>query len=192
MLYTQEQINRANEADLASFLTSQGEQLERSGSEYRWKRHDSLTVKSNRWFRHSQSKGGYPVSFVMEFFGKSFPEAVALLTGEDGAGTNPAITSATPTDFRLPVRNETGDNAIKYLTENRRLNNSLVEAFFMSGDIYEDAKHHNVVFVGRDEKGIPRYAHLRGTADRFRQDVTGSDKSYGFSYRGNGDQLFCV
>ena len=85
MYYTQEQIDRANQADLVSFLQSQGEQLTRAGNEYRWKRHDSLTVRGNKWYRHSQSKGGAPIDFVMEFFGKSFTEAVELLTGEKGA-----------------------------------------------------------------------------------------------------------
>ena len=37
MYYTQEQIDRANQADLVSFLQSQGEQLTRAGNEYRWK-----------------------------------------------------------------------------------------------------------------------------------------------------------
>ena len=36
MYYTQEQIDRANQADLVSFLQSQGEQLTRAGQEYRW------------------------------------------------------------------------------------------------------------------------------------------------------------
>ena len=71
MYYTQEQIDRANQADLVSFLQGQGEQLIRAGNEYRWKRHDSLTVRGNKWYRHSQSKGGAPIDFVMEFFGKS-------------------------------------------------------------------------------------------------------------------------
>ena len=84
MYYTQEQIDRANQADIVSFLQSQGEQLTRAGQEYRWKRHDSLTVRGNKWYRHSQSKGGGPVDFLMEFFGKSFTEAVELLTGEKG------------------------------------------------------------------------------------------------------------
>ena len=60
MYYTQDQIDRANQADLVSFLQSQGEQLTRAGNEYRWKRHDSLTVRGNKWYRHSQSKGGGP------------------------------------------------------------------------------------------------------------------------------------
>ena len=78
MYYTQEQIDRANQADLVSFLQGRGEQLTHAGQEYRWKRHDSLTVRGNKWYRHSQSKGGGPVDFVMEFFGKSFTEAVEL------------------------------------------------------------------------------------------------------------------
>ena len=46
------------------------------------------------------------------------------------------------------------------------------------------------MFVGRDRSGTPRYAHVRGTADPFRQDIAGSDKSYPFHYEGNGNQLF--
>ena len=84
MTYTKEQIDRANQTDLVSFLQAQGEQLERAGQEYRWKRHDSLTVRENRWYRHSQSKGGGPIDFVMEFYGKSFLEAVEMLIGERG------------------------------------------------------------------------------------------------------------
>ena len=41
MYYTQEQIDRANAADLVSFLQGQGEQLTRAGQDSRWKRHDT-------------------------------------------------------------------------------------------------------------------------------------------------------
>ena len=189
MNYTQAQIDRANAVSLEDFLRTQGETLIKSGREYRWKEHDSLTVRGNKWFRHSQSKGGYPIDFVMEFYGKSFPEAVQLLTGESGEGQTEA-TTAPPTAFHLPLHNRTADRAIQYLCESRGLNPKLVEAFLLSGDIYEDAKRHNVVFVGRDRSGTPRYAHVRGTADPFRQDIAGSDKSYPFHYEGNGNQLF--
>ena len=189
MQYTQAQIDRANAVSLEDFLRTQGETLIKSGREYRWKEHDSLTVRGNKWFRHSQSKGGYPIDFVMEFYGKSFPEAVQLLTGESGEGQSEAST-APPTAFHLPLHNRTADRAIQYLCESRGLNKTLVETFLLSGDIYEDAKRHNVVFVGRDRSGTPRYAHVRGTADPFRQDIAGSDKSYPFHYEGNGNQLF--
>ena len=48
---------------------------------------------------------------------------------------------------------------------------------------------HNAVFVGRDEDGVPRYAHQRGTAGNFRLDVKGSDKAFNFCYRGEGERL---
>ena len=189
MNYTQAQIDRANAVSLEDFLRTQGETLIKSGREYRWKEHDSLTVRGNKWFRHSQSKGGYPIDFVMEFYGKSFPEAVQLLTGESAEGQSEAST-APPTAFHLPLHNRTADRAIQYLCESRGLNKTLVEAFLLSGDIYEDSKRHNVVFVGRDRSGTPRYAHVRGTQESFRQDIAGSDKSYPFRYEGNGSQLF--
>ena len=188
MTYTQAQIDRANAVNLEDFLRAQGETLVRSGKEYRWKAHDSLTVCGNKWFRHSQSKGGYPVDFVMEFYGKSFPEAVQLLTGETGEAQPEADPAPSPA-FRLPLRNVTNANILNYLTQERKLSPSLVNFFIAAGDIYEDAAHHNVVFVGRDADGHPRYASCRGIYEKFRQDVAGAEKSFGFAHRGTDKQL---
>ena len=186
MSYTQEQIDRANQVDLEQFLRSHGEQVTKSGSEYRWKRHDSLTIKGNKWFRHSQSKGGYPIEFVMEFFGKSFPEAVFLLIGE--APANNIAAAAPSADFRLPPRNRYAAAAMAYLRQ-RNIPEELVQEFCKEGMIYEDAQHHNIVFVGKDETGIPRYAHCKGTEGSFRMDVQGSDKAHNFAYRSDGKSL---
>ena len=224
MYFTQDQIDRANQTDLVSFLQSQGEQLTRAGQEYRWKRHDSLTLRGNKWYRHSQSRGGNPIDFVMEFYGRSFTEAVQMLTGEQGAGRpeqtsqpshgTPAKSSdfvgkggaaerasfspqggnerygACDDAFRLPPRNNDNSTARNYLTAARRIDEDVTGFFFDSGDIYEEASHLNAVFVGRDLDGIPRYAHQRGTAERFRLDVKGSDKAFNFCYRGEGERLF--
>ena len=188
MTYTQAQIDKANAVDLEKFLRAQGETLVRSGKEYRWKAHDSLTVCGNKWFRHSQSKGGLPVDFVMEFYGKSFPEAVQMLTGEPGEAQPEADPAPSPA-FRLPLRNVTNANILNYLTQERKLSPSLVNFFIAAGDIYEDAAHHNVVFVGRDADGHPRYASSRGIREKFRQDAAGAEKAFGFAHRGTDKQL---
>ena len=188
MTYTQAQIDKANAVDLEKFLRAQGETLVRSGKEYRWKAHDSLTVCGNKWFRHSQSKGGFPVDFVMEFYGKSFPEAVQMLTGEPGK-VQPEADPAPSPAFRLPLRNVTNANILNYLTQERKLSPSLVNFFIAAGDIYEDAAHHNVVFVGRDADGHPRYASSRGIQEKFRQDAAGAEKAFGFAHRGTDKQL---
>ena len=57
MQYTEEQITRANQTNLVSFLNAQGEQLVKSGREYRWKKHDSVTVSGNRWY--GRLSGGF-------------------------------------------------------------------------------------------------------------------------------------
>ena len=188
MTYTQAQIDCANAANLEDFLRAQGETLVRSGKEYSWKAHDSLTVCGNKWFRHSQSKGGFPVDFVMEFYGKSFPEAVQMLTGEPGKAQPEADPAPSPA-FRLPLRNVTNANILNYLTQERKLSPSLVNFFIAAGDIYEDATHHNVVFVGRDADGHPRYASSRGIREKFRQDAAGAEKAFGFAHRGTDKQL---
>ena len=188
MTYTQAQIDRANAANLEDFLRAQGETLVRSGKEYRWKTHDSLTVCGNKWFRHSQSRGGFPVDFVMEFYGKSFPEAVQMLTGEPGEAQPEADPAPSPA-FRLPLRNVTNANILSYLTQERKLSPSLVNFFIAAGDIYEDSSHHNVVFVGRDADGHPRYASSRGIQEKFRQDAAGAEKAFGFAHRGTDKQL---
>ena len=188
MTYTQAQIDKANAVDLEKFLRAQGETLVRSGKEYRWKAHDSLTVCGNKWFRHSQSRGGFPVDFVMEFYGKSFPEAVQMLTGEPGEAQPEADPAPSPA-FRLPLRNVTNANILNYLTQERKLSPSLVNFFIAAGDIYEDSSHHNVVFVGRDADEHPRYASSRGIREKFRQDAAGAEKAFGFAHRGTDKQL---
>lgn len=107
-------------------------------------------------------------------------------------GSEPKETVSNPApEFRLPARNVTNVNAINYLVQERGISEAIVQEFIDSGDLYEDSGHHNVVFIGRDPEGIPHYAHCRGTGEKFRQDVAGSDKSYGFCYRGSGERL-CV
>ena len=61
----------------------------------------------------------------------------------------------------------------------------MIRQFLNAGLLYEDAVHHNCVFVGRDESGQAKYAGLRGTCDLngpgFKGDAPGSDKNTGFS-----------
>jgi hypothetical protein len=59
--------------------------------------------------------------------------------------------------------------------------------------LYEDAKYHNVVFVGTDEKGVARHAHKRSTntyGAAFRQNIEGSDPRYSFHHIGTDGSLY--
>ena len=87
MNYTQAQIDRANAVSLEDFLRTQGETLIKSGREYRWKEHDSLTVRGNKWFRHSQSKGGYRQKHESDFI---IADAAARYFRENGISKLPS------------------------------------------------------------------------------------------------------
>ena len=85
MYFTEEQKERANAVLIADILSREHEEVERSGNEWRWKRHRSVTFRGNRWYRHSEQVGSHAIDFMQEFFGMNFPEAVTyLLNGETG------------------------------------------------------------------------------------------------------------
>lgn len=200
--YTREQIQRADDTDLYVFLSGRGEQFKRCGKEYRWLRHDSVMINKNEWYRFSQNKGGHAIDFMKEFYGLSFAEAVKELLGEAGVGDTNRRTAKEDAGrqkvcpiplpgLELPERNESCEIARKYLIEQRKLSEWLIDQMIAKGDIYESKNYHNVVFVGRDKEQNPRYAAMRGTDEnRYRGEARGSEKAYGFGHIGTDEKLF--
>ena len=200
--YTREQIQRADDTDLYVFLSGRGEQFKRCGKEYRWLRHDSVMINKNEWYHFSQNKGGHAIDFMKEFYGLSFAEAVKELLGEEGAGETNRRTAKEDAGrqkvcpiplpgLELPERNESCEIARRYLIEQRKLSEQLVDQMIAKGDIYESKNYHNVVFVGRDKEQNPRYTAMRGTDEnRYRGEARGSEKAYGFGHIGTDEKLF--
>ena len=194
--FTEEQKQRANSVDLVDFLQRQGEELTRSGHEWRWKRHDSVTIRGSEWFRHKSKEGGHAIDFVLQFYNKSFPEAVQwLLGGESGVEWNQFSKSVPPPkkEFALPEANPDMRRVFAYLIKQRFISQSVLSYFACERLIYEDKEYHNVVFVGLDENGVPRHAHKRGTYTRgepYKGNVEGSDPHCSFHYLGTDDTLY--
>jgi hypothetical protein len=194
--FTDEEKQRANSIDLIDFLERQGEQLIRSGPEWRWKRHDSVTVRGNEWFRHSRKEGGHAIDFVQEFYNVSFAEAVQwLLGGEAGVEWNQTSKSApTPKkDFVLPAANPDMRRVFAYLIKQRFIDRDVLSHFAHERLIYEDKEYHNAVFVGLDEKGIARHAHKRGTytqGEPYKGNAEGSNPKYSFHWIGKSSKLY--
>jgi len=194
--FTDEQKQRANSVDLVDFLQRQGEQLVRSGREWRWKRHDSVTVRGCQWFRHSRKEGGRAIDFVQQFYNLSFPEAVTLLLGgEAGVEWNQTSKSTPPPkkDFALPEANPDMRRVFAYLIKQRFIDREVLSHFAHEHLIYEDKEYHNAVFVGLDENGVARHAHKRGTytqGEAYKGNVEGSDPKYSFHRIGKSDILY--
>ena len=79
-----------------------------------------------------------------------------------------------------------GSNAYlyRYLEHERMIARPVIDFFVRKGILYEAKNYHNIVFVGTDRDGMPKFASMRGVFDRngkgFKCDVAGNDKRYGF------------
>ena len=190
--FTDTEMQIAKETDLPELLTHLGYQVRRIGRYHTTVEMDSLRIKDRRkWFRYSQNTGGDAITFLQQFCGKSFSEAVEYLLAFHGrARDSPAkAASSVKRDevqkpFALPPRNTDDRRVFAYLHK-RGIAPQVIRQFLNSGLLYEDAVHHNCVFVGRNESGQAKYAGLRGTYDLdgpgFKGDAPGSDKNTGFS-----------
>lgn len=88
-------------------------------------------------------------------------------------------------DFILPEENHDFRRLYAYLIKERCLSKKIVDWFVKKGLIYEEKKHHNVVFIGiNDKDGTAKFASMRGTSDylgyTFKGDVVNNDKTYCF------------
>ena len=198
--FTDTEMQIARETVLPDLLSHLGYQVKRVGRFHTTAEMDSLRIKDRRtWFRYSQNTGGDAITFLQQFCGKSFPEAVEYLLTFHGKARDAPIPQPKPIspkqEFSLPLRNADDRRVFAYLRK-RGIAAQVIRQFLNSGLLYEDAEHHNCVFVGKNSAGQVKYAGLRGTYDRegkgFRGDVTGSDKRVGFAlpYDRSSDQVF--
>ncbi len=208
--FTEDQKERANAVSIVDILRREGEELIRSGNEWRWKRHDSVTIRGNSWYRHSERKGSHAIDFMQEFYNMSFSEAVTyLLNGEQGQviqrknqnKNKPSKEKVKPTDslaekpktLILPDKNETMKRVYAYLMQQRFIGKNIISHFAGNGTLYESSEHHNIVFLGTDKDGKVRHAHKKGTGTSgtsFRINEEGSDPHYGFGYTGRNEKLY--
>lgn len=203
--FTEDELIRANETDLVSFLQIRGERLQRVGHEYKWiyhdrsGEHDSITLRGSTWYDHKNQIGGKAIKFMQEHFDLDFADAVKeLLGGNFDNNLSPHIKSVPrpieePKEFKMPDANKDMHRVFAYLIKQRFIDGDVVSHFAHEKKLYEDTEYYNAVFVGFDENGIPRQAHKRSTTsfgNSFRQTVDGSDTHYSFNHIGISEKLF--
>ena len=202
--FSEDDLYRANNADLVSYLGGCGGRVKRVGSTYKYiytdasGTHDSVTIHGGKWYDHKNQRGGYAVKFLQEFLGFSFQDSVIeLLGGHCSAQATRPISREPPKPvvkpFELPEPNSDMRRVFAYLTKQRFIDPQIISHFAHEHKIYEDGKYHNVVFVGTDENGDPRQASVRSTLSfgkTFRITVANSDTKYSFSHFGKDEKLF--
>lgn len=188
--YTEQQIEAANSVSLVSFLNAHGEKLKRFGTQYLWEKHQ-VWVTDNRWYTHYDAVGGYTISFVMKYYGMGFQDAVAELLGGGIARCNPPTPKEQiPKELAVPKANTTMNRVYAYLMNERYISRDVISFFAHEKTLYEDDKYHNCIFVGLDEKGVPKHIHRRATHGSFKQTEAGSKAEHSFHHDGESEWLF--
>ena len=181
MWVTEEQIERAKQIDLLSYLRQhEPENLQKLGSStYCTKEHDSLKISNGLWHWFSRNIGGKnALDYLIKVKGFSFPDAVAALT-EERVPIQAVRFQPVKKDFEMPPLNPDIAQVKRYLMR-RGIDGRLIDYCHKYGLLYEDEQHHNCIFIGRDESGVPKYGAVRSTVTNFKRELDGSDKRYSF------------
>ena len=198
MHYTEKDIQSAKEVNLVDLARYMGFTTVRVGKYYSLKEHNSVRIHHYATYnRYSSNTGGDAISFVREFGGMGFQDAVGFILAYKGEHLEPEVKIKKPEDTTskemvLPEKADQYKRLFAYLIKTRKLSPDLVQWCVRNHLIYESREHHNIVFLSRDKDGVVRHAYQRGTNEHvpFKGDVEGNDKRYGFNLPGKTDTLY--
>ena len=154
--FTEDEMRTARETSLPDLLEHLGYQVRQLGNFYTTKEMDSLRIKAGepeRWFRYSSKQHGDAITFLQEFRGMKFPEAVRYLLDWNGkARDSPARTvlkaeagrRTEKVEFHLPTACETHKRVFAYLRK-RGIAGEVINGFIKGNLLYEDEPYHNCV-----------------------------------------------
>ena len=160
-----------------------------SANEYTTKTHDSLRMSNGLWNWCSRGFGGRnAIDYLMKTEQLEFNDAANLLLKQLQNKVPTIDQQPVKTKERhiiIPEKNTASDNVISYL-KSRGIDEEIIKECIEKKLIYEEKHYHNAVFLGYDDLGNIKYAGCRSTNETiFKQDATGSDKSYSFRLESN-------
>lgn len=190
-----EVVARAKEMDLLTYLKNYepGELVRFSGDTYCTREHDSLKISNGKWCWFSRGIGGRTaLDYLIKVKEMSFTEAVEQIMGYAAVQTpvmEPKPKEPPPRTLLLPPASRCTTHAVNYLLR-RGIDRELIDFCLSTGRLYENSgRYHNVVFVGHDREGKPKYANLRGIGSDFKGEAGGSDKRFAFHIPAENSQI---
>ena len=180
MLYTEEQIRRANERSISDYFRQEGYSCKKIRSETHIAGFGGFYVKDtavpNQFYIHSRQTGGTGlVSCLMKVLDMPFREAVrTALDGEEAKGdrndkvyipkSNEHPVPEPKPEFIMPEKGADSRRVFSYLTKTRYIDPSIVNEFIRAGVLYQDTKG-NAVFLHKNN-GKPCGAEIHGTSGK--------------------------
>lgn len=194
--------NIKDTVDILTLAEDLGYTVQKVGSYYTLKEHDSVRINANenKFFRNSNNSYGSVIDFYMEFTGSDFKDALKHLGGKYNI-SKPAIKDQDSIkkennrreeiqDLILPKGADDNKRAYAYLTKTRGIDTDIVKEMIDKNMIYQDEKG-NCVFVSYEDNK-PVFCCFRGTGSkRFLGDIEGSSYEKSF-YIENGSKTLVL
>lgn len=201
MRFTADELALAKQVDLCKVAEHLGYTVKRIGNYHTLKEMDSIRIYNrSHWCRFSRQydkgeNGGSQIDFLRVFAGMDVKEAVFWLLDFAGYRRDESVRNIQnlaparekeekPKPFVLPEFAGSNAYLYRYLEHERGIARPVIDFFVKKGILYEAKNYHNIVFVGTDRDGMPKFASMRGVFDKngkgFKCDVAGNDKRYGF------------
>ena len=184
-------IIKARRASMEEYIKSNGGVLFKEGRQYRVKGHPGLVVSDNKWYSHTQLKGGNTLDYLVKIEGVDFKRAVEILSLSNADIVLPARTTSIKS-VCIPPRYENDKRVIAYLVKSRGISPEVIIPLLKQGRIYESSCTHNCVFTGIDNNNTIKYIMQRATSpgSSLKFESLGSDKAYSFSLEGKNDTVY--
>lgn len=190
---TEQELDVCMNTDMAALAESLGYTVSHHHKWQTLKEAQHIVIKQNsRYYDNYKKEWGDAITFVQEHKNLSFPEAVEFLLSFNGQTRDQSVKQVhqpvrtepkKPVEFTLPEPNEDCKRVFSYLRK-RGIAYQVIKNFVDACLLYEDKKHHNCVFVGKDSNGQAVFGYKRGTYDKdgigFKGDVDGSNKDIAF------------
>lgn len=213
MRFTADELALAKQVDLCRVAEHLGYTVKRIGKYHTLKEMDSIRIYDrSHWCRFSRrhdrgENGGSQIDFLRVFAGMDVKEAVFWLLDfagyrrqENVREVRNLVPAKEKEEKKKPfvLPEPAGSNAYlyRYLERERGIARPVIDFFVKKGILYEAKNYHNIVFVGTDGNGVPKFASMRGVFDKdgkgFKCDVAGNDKRYGFHFHCPGSREVVV
>ena len=106
------------------------------------------------------------MTFLKEFYGMNYQEAMLTLLNEDAGQLCPQVAAPrekVKKEFVLPPANENNRRVFAYLLKHRHLDREVLTTFVRSGLVYEDQKYHNATWPCAARSPSPCWGCWSGT-----------------------------
>lgn len=163
-MYSKEEISQAEAVDIVDYCNQNGISLKKNSERfYRLNDHDSCVLDRRKNCFHWNSRGasGNVITFIRVYEEVNFKVAMEKLIGGKNdyeSSTNVEYVHE-PYEYNPNNEVESFDKAREYLTNERKIDPSIVEDLYEKGLIKQD-KRNNVLFLWKD------YEHIMGCSEQ--------------------------